>query len=155
MIVDHDWEFGIKLADWLATHGYQAVLVRSVEAAIEEYPAVNPQAVFIGLDHAESPSLLILERLFRAIETTRFRIPVVTMGERPGGDLPNIPPDGVVRHLHFPSRPLEFTSIDRLLRTATAWPHSSSPVFRLPEEQAKESYAQTGTIPSEGASWIG
>ncbi|NJN71019.1 MAG: hypothetical protein HC801_12600 [Nitrospira sp.] len=54
MIVEPDLEFGIKLADWLAANGYQAVLVRSVESAISECKDLHPQAVFIGLSRSEA-----------------------------------------------------------------------------------------------------
>lgn len=53
MIVEQDADFGIKLADWLAVHGYQAVLVRSVDAAIEELREISPQVVFVGHSHPE------------------------------------------------------------------------------------------------------
>ena len=36
MIVEQELDFGLKLADWLATHGYQPVFVRTVDAAINE-----------------------------------------------------------------------------------------------------------------------
>jgi len=41
--------YGIGLADCLATHGYQPILVRSVEAGIEELVEIRPQAVAVGL----------------------------------------------------------------------------------------------------------
>lgn len=53
MIVDHDLDFGIKLADWLTAHGYQTVLIRSIEAASEEWRDLHPQTVFIGLGRSE------------------------------------------------------------------------------------------------------
>ena len=55
MIVEQDWDFGMKLADWLAAHGYQPVLVRSVDAAIDELSDIRPQAVFVGLRGFQAP----------------------------------------------------------------------------------------------------
>lgn len=60
LIVDHDLEYGIKLADWLAAHAYQAVLVRSLETAIDECRELRPQAVFIGLSFSEPVATLSL-----------------------------------------------------------------------------------------------
>ena len=45
MIVEQDLDFGMKLADWLATHGYQPVFVRTVDAAIDELSSVRPRAI--------------------------------------------------------------------------------------------------------------
>jgi ActR/RegA family two-component response regulator len=42
MIVEQDLDFGMRLADWLATHGYQPVFVRTVDAAINELSGVHP-----------------------------------------------------------------------------------------------------------------
>ena len=53
MIVEQDLDFGLKLADWLATHGYQPVFVRTVDAAINELSGVRPRAIFIGLGCSE------------------------------------------------------------------------------------------------------
>ncbi|MGE3976421.1 MAG: hypothetical protein AB7F94_02435, partial [Nitrospira sp.] len=80
MIVEEDLDFGIKLADWLAAHGYQAVLVRSVVSAIDECKDFNPQAVFIGLSRPEPEACMKLHELYRVIEGSRPLVPVVTMG---------------------------------------------------------------------------
>ncbi len=42
MIVEQELDFGLKLADWLATHGYQPVFVRTVDAAIDELSGDSP-----------------------------------------------------------------------------------------------------------------
>ena len=53
MIVDPKWHFGLKLADCLATDGYQAILVRSLESMIAELGELQPGAILL---HAESSS---------------------------------------------------------------------------------------------------
>jgi ActR/RegA family two-component response regulator len=77
MIVDQDFSFGIKLADWLAARGYQAVLIRSIDTAIEECKAVNPQAVFIKLSDSQSTEASNLPDLLRTIEAACARAPVL------------------------------------------------------------------------------
>lgn len=158
MIVDHDLEYGIKLADWLAAHGYQAVLVRSMETAIDECRDLRPHAVFIGLNFSEPVATLSLRRLFRTIKATSPHVPVVTMGAQSGGDQEDIPNSGSLRHLHLPIKPLEFTYIGRLLRSelnaATASPHSPGTEPKHPAVRTLEHRMQTRTIHQEVATWI-
>ena len=45
MIVEPDVNIANTRAHWLATHGYQAVLVRSVEGVIEKLSYLRPQLV--------------------------------------------------------------------------------------------------------------
>lgn len=114
MIVDHDLDFGIKLADWLAAHGYQAVLVRSIETAIDECRDLHPQVVFIGLSRSEPEAQLNLRGLFRVIETTCPLVPVITMGYRASEKLIQVVADGAVRQVLV--KPIGFTYIGRLLQ---------------------------------------
>lgn len=53
-----DVNIGIKLANWLVSHGYQAVLIRSVEAAIEELRDIRTRLVFVGSGHSEPAAQL-------------------------------------------------------------------------------------------------
>lgn len=114
MIVEEDLDFGIKLADWLAAHGYQAVLVRSVVSAIDECKDLNPQAVFIGLSHPEPEACMKLHELYRVIESSRPPVPVVTMGYRTSENLIHVVTSGGVRHVLV--QPIAFTHIGRLLQ---------------------------------------
>lgn len=158
MIVDHDLEYGIKLADWLAAHGYQAVLVRSMETAIDECRDLRPHAVFIGLNFSEPVATLSLRRLFRTIKATSPHVPIVTMGVQSGGDQENIPNSGSLRHLHLPIKPLEFTYIGRLLRAelnaATASPHSPIPEPKHPAGRALDHRMHPHTAHQEATPWI-
>ena len=69
MIVEQDLDFGMKLADWLATHGYQPVFVRTVEAAIDELSGVRPRAIFVGLGCAEPAAQLDIAEVLLMIQT--------------------------------------------------------------------------------------
>jgi hypothetical protein len=126
MIVQQDLEHGIKLADWLAAHGYQAVLVRSVESAINECYGLNPQAVFIGLSSVEPVSPILLRRLFLMIEATCPGISVVTMRYRVSGNLIQVVTRGGVRHTLV--KPIDTAHIGRLLQAELNRTMSSSPV---------------------------
>lgn len=117
MIVDHDFDYGIKLADWLASQRYQAVLVRSLQAAVPEFLDIRPGAVLVGFAQTESAFSLDLQRLFRVIETACTHVPVITMGNRTSGVLTNIVYGGFLRHLHLPIKPVELTYLGRLLRS--------------------------------------
>ncbi len=158
LIVDHDLEYGIKLADWLAAHGYQAVLVRSMETAIEECRDLRPHAVFIGFNFSEPVATLSLRRLFRTIKTTSPHAPVVTMGAQSNGDQTDIPNSGSLRHLHLPIKPLEFSYIGRLLRSelnaATASPHSPSTEPKHSAGRALDHRMHPRTTHQEATTWI-
>lgn len=158
MIVDHDFEYGIKLADWLAAHRYQAVLVRSMETAINECRDLRPHAVFIGLNLFEPVTTLSLRRFFRTITTTSPHVPVVTMGTPTSGAETDIPNSGSLRHLHLPIKPLEFTYIGQLLRSelnaATASPHSPSTEPSPSAGRAIANHMSSRTAHQEATPWI-
>jgi hypothetical protein len=117
MIVDHDLEYGIKLADWLASQRYQVVLVRSLQTAVSEFLDIRPGAVLVGLAETELAFPLDLQRLFGVIETAGTEVPVITRGNRTSGVLTNTVYSGSLRHLHLPIKPVELTYLGRLLQS--------------------------------------
>jgi DNA-binding NarL/FixJ family response regulator len=50
MIVDPEWQFGLELADCLATGGYQAILVRTLESMIDDLGELQPGAILLRAD---------------------------------------------------------------------------------------------------------
>lgn len=126
MIVEQDLTFGIKLADWLAAHRYQAVLIRSAAAAIDECRNINPQAVFVGLVQADPATGIGLSNLLSVIETIDPRLPVIAMEDQAGQDPPQVVIGRQIRRLLV--KPFEFTQVNHVLRselsTATASPAS-------------------------------
>lgn len=128
MIVEQSLEFGIKLADWLAAHGYQAVLVRSAERAIEECRELRPQAVFTGLTRSGLVTPNNARRLLLAIGKACPGISVVTMGNLVSGNLIQVTTSGGIRHVLV--QPIDTAHIGRLLQAelnrTTASPVSSS-----------------------------
>jgi hypothetical protein len=66
MIVDPEWQLGLKLADCLATSGYQAVLVRTLESMIDEIGEIQPDAILLSSDAS------VEERARQAAETIQI-----------------------------------------------------------------------------------
>ena len=54
MIVDSEMQFGLKLADCLATRGYHAVLVRDLESTLAELGEIQPEAIVFSHDSGGS-----------------------------------------------------------------------------------------------------
>lgn len=61
MIVDSELQFGLKLADCLATSGYHAVLVRDLESTLAQLGEIQPEAILLSQDcggsHKDSPGI--------------------------------------------------------------------------------------------------
>ena len=87
MIVEQDVNFGFKLADWLAAHGYQAVLVRSVEEVIEELRGIRPQLVFVGGGHSEPGIQIEISEILRLIRTGCPGVPMITIADQTNDDM--------------------------------------------------------------------
>jgi DNA-binding NtrC family response regulator len=156
IIADRDFDFGIKLADWLAARGYQAVLVRSVETAMEDCRDLRPQALCIGLSRSESTSAINLPELLRTIETTYPRVPVVTMGDGTSGDPTHLLSGRAIRH--FPVKPIEVTDIGHALqsqlRAAAASLASSGTRSGSHNEWAMENLSHERGVHGEAAQWM-
>ena len=54
MIVDSAMQFGLKLADCLATRGYHAVLVRDLESTLPQLGEIQPEAILLSHDSGGS-----------------------------------------------------------------------------------------------------
>src|SRR5678815_4914577 len=96
MIVEQDLGFGMKLADWLATHGYQPVFIRTVEAAIDELSSFRPQAILL-------------------IQTVCPNVSVLTIADQTSEDLTQVVFRQGVRR--FLVRPVEFSQIGEVLQS--------------------------------------
>lgn len=90
MIVEQDLDFGMKLADWLATRGYQPVFVRTVDAAITELNGVHPRAIFVGLGCSEAGTRIDIAELLLMIQTVCPCGPAITMSGQTNGDLTQV-----------------------------------------------------------------
>jgi len=90
MIVEQDLDLGLKLADWLATHGYQPVFVRSVDAAIDELSGIRPQAIFVGLGCSEPASQIDIAEVLLMIQTVCPRVRTITISGQNNEDLTQV-----------------------------------------------------------------
>jgi DNA-binding response OmpR family regulator len=158
LIVEEDMDFGIRLADWLASHRYQAVLVRSLQAAGMEFLEILPDAVVVGLTQTGSAFPINLQKLFRVVETACTPVPVITIGNRTCGVLTSLLHGGAFRHLNLPIKPIEFTYIGRLLRSelnaATVEPYSPSRKAGHSASRSAENRVHAHTVDREAATWI-
>jgi len=90
MIVEQDLDFGMKLADWLATRGYQPVFVRTVDAVITELNGVHPRAIFVGLGCSEAVARIDIAEVLLMIQTVCPCVPSITMSGQTNGDLTQV-----------------------------------------------------------------
>jgi DNA-binding response OmpR family regulator len=158
LIIEEDMDFGIRLADWLASHRYQVVLVRSLQAAGMEFLEILPDAVVVGLAQTGSAFPINLQKFFRVVETASAPVPVITMGNRTCGVVTSLLHGGAIRHLNLPIKPIEFTYIGRLLRSelnaAAASPNSPSTKTGHSANRSAENRVHAHTVHREAATWI-
>ncbi len=125
MIVGHDWDDGIRLADWLATRGYQPVLIRSVEAAMGELSAVRPHAVVLDVGTSKPLSQIVTTEVWLLIRTACPRIPVITVVEQ--GDAGHIPAILRKASRHCLVKPVAFSDIASALASELGPPSGTAP----------------------------
>jgi len=115
MIVEQDLDFGMKLADWLATHGYQPVFVRTIDAAIGELSGVRPAAIFVGLGCSELATRVDIAEVVLMIQTVCPCVPVITTADQTSEDLTQVVFRQGVRR--FLVKPVEFSQIGEVLQS--------------------------------------
>jgi len=115
MIVEQDLDFGMKLADWLATHGYQPVFVRTVDAAVDELSSVRPRAIFVGLGCSEPAARIDIAEVLLMIQTVCPSVPVITIADQTSEDLTQV----VFRQgaRRFVVKPVEFSQVGEVLQS--------------------------------------
>ena len=109
MIVEQDWNFGVKLADWLAAHGYHPVFVRTVDAAIDGMSDFRPQAVFVGLSCSASAERIDMIEILLLIQTLCPCAPLIMLADQTGKDLTHVVFRQGVRR--FLVKPVAFSQI--------------------------------------------
>lgn len=115
MIVEQDLEFGLKLADWLATHGYHPAFISTANAAIDGLAGFRPQAVFVGLDCSARAAQVDMVEILLLIQTTCPSVPVIMMADQSSEDLAHVVFRQGVRRLLV--KPVEFSSIGEVLQS--------------------------------------
>lgn len=84
VIVDRDLEFGLKLADCLASSGYHAVLGRSLDAMLEDLEELKPGAILLNSDPGDQKESHGADTL-QAVKALYPQVPVMTL-MKPGRD---------------------------------------------------------------------
>jgi DNA-binding NtrC family response regulator len=115
MVVEQDLDFGMKLADWLAAHGYQPVFVRTVDAAIDGLSGFRPQVVFIGLGWSAPAAQTDMVEILLLIQTISPCTPVIMMGDQTSEDLTQVLFRQGVRR--FMIKPVKFSQASELLQS--------------------------------------
>jgi DNA-binding response OmpR family regulator len=115
MIVEQDLDFGLKLADWLATHGYQTVFVRTVDAAIDGLSGFQPQVVFIGLGWSAPAAQTDMVEVLLLIQTISPCTPVIMMADESSEDLTQVLLRQGVRR--FLIKPVKLSEVSALLQS--------------------------------------
>lgn len=115
MIVEQDQKFGLKLADWLATHGYHPVFIRTVNAAIDALAGFRPKAVLVGLGCSTSAAEADLVEVPLLIQTICPSVPVIMIADQSSEDLTHVVfRQGVCRLL---VKPMECSHIGAVLQS--------------------------------------
>lgn len=115
MIVEQDLDFGMKLADWLAALGYHPVVVRTLDAAIDELSGFRPKAIFFGLSCSEYTARIDIAEVFLMVQTVCPRAPVITYADHVGEDWTQV----VFRQgsRRFLIKPVKFTQFGEVLHS--------------------------------------
>jgi DNA-binding response OmpR family regulator len=115
MIVEQDLEFGLKLADWLATHGYHPAFISTANAAVDALVGFRPQAVFVGLGCSARAARVDMVEILLLIETICPSVPVIMMADQTSEDLTHVVFRQGVRR--FLVKPVEFSHIGEVLQS--------------------------------------
>lgn len=115
MIVEQDLDFGLKLADWLATHGYHPVFIRTVDAAIDGLSGFRPQVVFIGLGWSAPAAQTDMVEILLLIQTISPCTPVIMMADQASEDLTQLLFRQGARR--FMIKPVKFSEVSELLQS--------------------------------------
>jgi DNA-binding response OmpR family regulator len=115
MIVEQDLEFGLKLADWLATHGYHPAFISTINAAIDGLAGFRPQAVFVGLGCSARAAQVDMVEILFLIQTICPSVPVIMMTDQTSEDLKQVVFRQRVRRLLV--KPVEFSHIGEVLQS--------------------------------------
>ena len=115
MIVEQDQEFGLKLADWLATHGYHPAFISTAHAAIDGLAGFKPQAVFVGLGGSMRAARVDMVEILLLIQTICPSVPVIMMADHTSEDLTQVVFRQGVRHVLV--KPVEFSHIGEVLQS--------------------------------------
>ena len=114
MIVDPELQFGLKLADCLATNGYHAVLVRDLQSMLTELGEIQPEAILLSSDSCEKERILAEFDTLQALNVLCPQAPVLTVAEPMPAASSTLSPPVDARPSHH--APLVHNRVEELLR---------------------------------------
>ena len=82
MIVERDVSSALTRARWLSTHGYEALLVASVEGVIETLSYLRPQLVLVGGEQSNPSAQNEISQIVGLIRTVCPSVPMITIEDR-------------------------------------------------------------------------
>jgi hypothetical protein len=85
VIVDRDLDFGLKLADCLASSGYHAVLGRSLDAMLDDLDELKPGAILLSSDPRDQEKGGYREDTLQTVKALYPEVPVMAL-MKPGRD---------------------------------------------------------------------
>lgn len=79
VIVDRDFDFGLKLADCLASSGYHAVLGRSLDAILDDLSEMQPGAILLSSDPWNRENTDNQRETLRTVKALCPQAPVISL----------------------------------------------------------------------------
>ena len=112
MIVDPEWQFGLELADCLATGGYQAILVRSLESMIDDLGELQPGAILLRADSYGDRLAGQGAKTLETVKTLCPQAPMLMLSKSNHDTLPTVPQHNTEGHPPF----IPSTRVEELLQ---------------------------------------
>jgi DNA-binding NtrC family response regulator len=120
VIVDRDLDFGLKLADCLASSGYHAVLGRSLDAMLEDLGEMQPGAIVLSSDPCDGEWGSDGDATLQEVRTLCPEAPVITLTKP--GQAASAGMRLQKRTLEGRSKPMAPNRVEELLRTKLGIP---------------------------------
>jgi DNA-binding response OmpR family regulator len=79
VIVDRNLDFGLKLADCLASSGYHAVLGRSLDALLTDLRELQPGAILLSSDQSDHERESNGAETLRTVKALCPQVPMITL----------------------------------------------------------------------------
>ncbi|MBS0170192.1 MAG: hypothetical protein JSR62_07520 [Nitrospira sp.] len=88
MIVDPELSLGLRLADCLATSGYQAVLVRDLESTVAQLNEIQPEMILLSQDASDTQQPVAGVDTLQVINRLCPQAPVLALNRTTPGTMP-------------------------------------------------------------------
>ncbi|MEX5218928.1 MAG: hypothetical protein AB7G68_20970 [Nitrospiraceae bacterium] len=120
VIVDRNFDFGLKLADCLASSGYHAVLGRSLDAILDDLSEMQPDAILLSPEPCDHGIAGEETETLRTVKALCPLAPVITVRKPAQDALPE--PSSPHGACGGGSRPSTVNRVEELLRTQLGIP---------------------------------